>query len=83
MVLPAEDVHLCTYEDVGDFFKMPKMFPEMTSSGIYSKVREVIDVDSHYYLVGGDYPRCSKCSNPTLLSCVRNRSLYTRSLFPI
>ncbi|KAK0134144.1 hypothetical protein N1851_030297 [Merluccius polli] len=34
----------------------------MNSSGIYRKVREVIDVDSRYYLLEGDYPRCSKCS---------------------
>ena len=67
----------------GISLKCPKCSGKMNSSGIYRKVREVIDVDSRYYLVGGDYPRCSKCSNPTLLSCVRNRSLYTRSLFPI
>ncbi|XP_056458150.1 uncharacterized protein LOC130391786 isoform X2 [Gadus chalcogrammus] len=37
---------------------------KMHHSGIYTKVREVIDVDSRYYLVGGDYPRCSKCMIP-------------------
>ncbi|KAJ4944759.1 hypothetical protein JOQ06_013299 [Pogonophryne albipinna] len=36
----------------------------MHHSGIYPKVREVIDLDSRYYLVGGDYPRCSKCMIP-------------------
>ncbi|KAJ4939221.1 hypothetical protein JOQ06_028677 [Pogonophryne albipinna] len=36
----------------------------MHHSGIYTKVREVIDLDSRYYLVGGDYPRCSKCMIP-------------------
>ena len=37
---------------------------KMHHSGIYTKVREVIDVDSRYYLIGGDYPRCSKCMIP-------------------
>lgn len=37
---------------------------KMHHSGIYTKVREVIDVDSKYYLIGGDYPRCSKCKIP-------------------
>ncbi|XP_041658917.1 uncharacterized protein LOC121519884 [Cheilinus undulatus] len=37
---------------------------KMHHSGIYTKVREVIDVDSRYYLVGGDYPRCSRCVIP-------------------
>ncbi|XP_019898724.1 uncharacterized protein LOC109615015 [Esox lucius] len=36
----------------------------MHHSGIYTKVQEVIDLDSRYYLVGGDYPRCSKCMIP-------------------
>ncbi|XP_037643729.1 mediator of RNA polymerase II transcription subunit 15-like [Sebastes umbrosus] len=31
---------------------------KMHHSGIYTKVREVIDLDSRYYLVGGEYPRC-------------------------
>ncbi|XP_073724498.1 uncharacterized protein [Misgurnus anguillicaudatus] len=37
---------------------------KMHHSGIYTKVREVIDVDSKYYLIGGDYPRCSQCKLP-------------------
>ncbi|XP_055011456.1 uncharacterized protein LOC129409435 [Boleophthalmus pectinirostris] len=37
---------------------------KMHHSGIYPKVREVIDVASKYYLIGGDYPRCSKCKQP-------------------
>lgn len=37
---------------------------KMHHSGIYTKVREVIDVDSRYYLVGADYPRCSNCMIP-------------------
>ena len=37
---------------------------KMHHSGIYTKVREVIDLDSRYYFVGGDYPRCSKCMIP-------------------
>lgn len=36
----------------------------MHHSGIYTKGWEVIDLDSRYYLVGGDYPRCSKCMIP-------------------
>ncbi|XP_027132529.1 uncharacterized protein LOC113745221 [Larimichthys crocea] len=57
----------------------------MNSSGIYRKVREVIDVDSRYYLVGGDYPRCSKCSQPV---CPWSQDMLSqldvahRSLFP-
>lgn len=37
---------------------------KMHHSGIYTKVREVIDIDSRYYLIGADYPRCSKCRIP-------------------
>lgn len=37
---------------------------KMHHSGIYPKVREVLDIDSRYYLIGGDYPRCSKCMIP-------------------
>ena len=37
---------------------------KMHHSGIYPKVREVIDVDTKYYLIGGDYPRCSQCKLP-------------------
>ncbi|KAF4115299.1 hypothetical protein G5714_002788 [Onychostoma macrolepis] len=37
---------------------------KMHHSGIYTKVREVIDADSRYYLIGADYPRCSKCMIP-------------------
>ncbi|XP_051810083.1 uncharacterized protein LOC110972961 [Acanthochromis polyacanthus] len=37
---------------------------KINHSGIYPKVREVIDVDSKYYLIGGDYPRCSQCKLP-------------------
>jgi len=37
---------------------------KMHHSGIYTKVREVIDIDCRYYLIGVDYPRCSKCMIP-------------------
>ncbi|CAB1440818.1 unnamed protein product [Pleuronectes platessa] len=37
---------------------------KMHHSEIYPKAREVIDLDSRYYLIGGDYPRCSKCKIP-------------------
>ncbi|RXN26736.1 Carboxyl-terminal PDZ ligand of neuronal nitric oxide synthase [Labeo rohita] len=36
----------------------------MHHSGIYTKVREVIDIDTKYYIIGADYPRCSKCMVP-------------------
>ncbi|XP_038137046.1 uncharacterized protein LOC119780874 [Cyprinodon tularosa] len=65
--------------------KCPQCSRKMNSSGIYRKVREVIDVDSRYYLVGGDYPRCSKCSQPV---CPWSQDMLSqvdvahRSLFP-
>ncbi|KAJ7992818.1 hypothetical protein DPEC_G00265950 [Dallia pectoralis] len=37
---------------------------KMHHSGTYTKVQEVIDLGSRYYLIGGDYPRCSKCMIP-------------------
>ncbi|KAM8857498.1 uncharacterized protein ACB058_009160 isoform 2-T2 [Synchiropus picturatus] len=37
---------------------------KMHRSGIYPKVREVIDVATRYYLIGADYPRCSNCEIP-------------------
>ncbi|KAK9966238.1 hypothetical protein ABG768_003361 [Culter alburnus] len=58
---------------------------KMHHSGIYPKVREVIDVDSRYYLVGGDYPRCSVCRLPV---CPWSQDILSqldvahRSLFP-
>ncbi|KAK7939095.1 hypothetical protein WMY93_002421 [Mugilogobius chulae] len=45
----------------GILLKCPKCNSKMHHSGIYTKVREVIDLDSRYYLIGGDYPKCSKC----------------------
>ena len=36
----------------------------MQHAGIYTRVRQVIDLDTKYYLVGGEYPRCSKCKIP-------------------
>ncbi|KAE8277795.1 hypothetical protein D5F01_LYC24183 [Larimichthys crocea] len=65
--------------------KCPQCSRKMNSSGIYRKVREVIDVDSRYYLVGGDYPRCSKCFQPV---CPCSQDILSqldvahRSLFP-
>ncbi len=65
--------------------KCPQCSCRMNSSGIYRKVREVIDVDSRYYLVGGDYPRCNKCSQPV---CPWSQQILSqldvahRSLFP-
>lgn len=45
------------------------------SPGIYSKVREVIDIESKYYLVGGDYPHFSKCMVPV---CPWSRDILTQ-----
>ncbi|KAK0152989.1 hypothetical protein N1851_005364 [Merluccius polli] len=69
----------------GISLKCPQCSLRMNSSGIYRKVREVIDVDSRYYLVGGDYPRCSKCAQPV---CPWSQEILSqvdvahRSLFP-
>ncbi|KAK0155426.1 hypothetical protein N1851_002228 [Merluccius polli] len=69
----------------GISLKCPQCSLRMNSSGIYRKVREVIDVDSRYCLVGGDYPRCSKCAPPV---CPWSQEILSqvdvahRSLFP-
>ncbi|XP_062329379.1 uncharacterized protein LOC134029309 [Osmerus eperlanus] len=58
---------------------------KMHHSGIYPKVREVIDVDTRYYLVGGDYPRCSKCMLPVCpwsQEILAQLDVAHRSLFP-
>ena len=44
--------------------KCPTCKSQLQHSGIYPKVREVVDVDSRYYLVGADYPRCNGCRLP-------------------
>ncbi|XP_030219179.1 uncharacterized protein LOC115548574 [Gadus morhua] len=65
--------------------KCPQCSSKMNSSGIYRKVREVIDVDSRYYLVGADYPRCCRCSQPVCpWSCdmLSQLDVAHRSLFP-
>uniref|UniRef100_A0AAV2J8M9 DUF6729 domain-containing protein n=1 Tax=Knipowitschia caucasica TaxID=637954 RepID=A0AAV2J8M9_KNICA len=65
--------------------KCPQCSRKINSSGIYRKVREVIDVDRRYYLVGGDNPRCNKCSLPV---CPWSQDILTqldvahRSMFP-
>ena len=33
---------------------------KMHQAGIYQRVREVIDLDTRYYLVGAEYVKCSK-----------------------
>ena len=48
----------------GILLKCHQCNTKMHHSGIYTKAREVIDVDTRYYLIGGDYPRCSKCMIP-------------------
>lgn len=45
-------------------FKCPTCKVKMHHAGIYPKVWQVIDLDTTYYLVGGEYPRCSKCKLP-------------------
>lgn len=45
----------------GISLKCPQSNSKMHHFGIYTKAREVIDLDSRYYLIGGDYPKCSKC----------------------
>ncbi|XP_069115959.1 uncharacterized protein [Argopecten irradians] len=65
--------------------KCPSCRHPLSHSGIYPKVREVIDMDTRYYLVGGDYPKCNKCKvpycpwNPDLLSQLDPSH---RSIFP-
>jgi hypothetical protein len=44
--------------------KCTKCKVKMNHGGIYNRAREVIDLDSRYYLVGLDNPKCSKCSLP-------------------
>ncbi|KAI8481612.1 hypothetical protein Bbelb_047850 [Branchiostoma belcheri] len=39
----------------------PKCNLQLTHAGLYPKAREVVDIDSRYYLIGLDYPRCSRC----------------------
>ncbi|XP_063732182.1 uncharacterized protein LOC134859573 [Eleginops maclovinus] len=60
----AADVSVGTDADVGYSAEVPSVQQQDAPLGIYPKVREVIDLDSRYYLVGGDYPRCSKCMIP-------------------
>ncbi|XP_053406185.1 uncharacterized protein LOC123525390 [Mercenaria mercenaria] len=43
--------------------KCPTCKIKLVHGGIYPKAREVIDIDSRYYLVG-EYLRCSKCKMP-------------------
>ncbi|XP_057204598.1 uncharacterized protein LOC130563187 [Triplophysa rosa] len=65
--------------------KCPQCGQKMHHSGIYPKVREVIDMDNRYYLVGGDYPRCSACKLPV---CPWSQDILSqldvahRALFP-
>lgn len=65
--------------------KCPQCSWEMNSSGLYRMVREVIDMDSRYYLVGGDYPCCSKCSQlicPWSQDMLSQLDVADRSRFP-
>ncbi|RXN39302.1 hypothetical protein ROHU_000313 [Labeo rohita] len=65
--------------------KCPQCGRKMHHSGIYPKVREVIDMDSRYYLVGGDYPRCSACKLPVCpwsQDVLSQLDVAHRTLFP-
>ncbi|KAI8493070.1 hypothetical protein Bbelb_290740 [Branchiostoma belcheri] len=42
----------------------PKCNLQLTHAGLYPEAREVVDIDSRYYLIGLDYPRCSRCKLP-------------------
>ncbi|KAF4070239.1 hypothetical protein AMELA_G00292060 [Ameiurus melas] len=58
---------------------------KMHHSGIYTKVREVIDIDSRYYLIGAVYPRCSKCMIPVCpwsMEILRQLDPSHRNKFP-
>ena len=64
--------------------KCPKCDIKLAHGGIYRKAREVIDMDSRYYLVG-ECLRCSKCRQP---QCPWNSDLLNqldpshRAIFP-
>ena len=44
--------------------KCPTCQRKLTHSGVYPKAREVVDLDTRYYLIGMDYPKCTKCDIP-------------------
>ena len=52
----------------------PKCDHPLSHIGLYRKAREVIDVDSRYYLVG-EQPRCNKCKVP---HCPWNAALLSQ-----
>ncbi|XP_078657398.1 uncharacterized protein LOC144903286 isoform X1 [Branchiostoma floridae x Branchiostoma belcheri] len=63
----------------------PKCQLQLSHSGIYTRAREVVDIDSRYYLVSLDYPRCNHCKVPFCpwSSDILNQlDPYHRSLFP-
>eukprot|EP00057_Strongylocentrotus_purpuratus_P007491 XP_011661965.1 PREDICTED: uncharacterized protein LOC105437258 [Strongylocentrotus purpuratus] len=65
--------------------KCPTCDVKMNLSGIYHKVREVVDIESRSYLVGGEYLRCSQCKLPL---CPWNKDIISqldpshRQVFP-
>ena len=57
----------------------------MSHSGIYTKAREVIDFQSRYYMVGGDYPQCRECKSlvcPFHVDLLNLLDPSQRQLFP-
>ncbi|XP_078571515.1 uncharacterized protein LOC144859103 [Branchiostoma floridae x Branchiostoma japonicum] len=63
----------------------PKCKLQLSHSGIYTRAREVVDIDSRYYLVSLDYPRCNKCKVPYCpwsTDILNQLDAYHRSTFP-
>ena len=63
----------------------PKCKTKLQYGGIYPKAREVVDVESRYYLIGADYPRCGKCKIPVCPwspDVINQLDPYHRNLFP-
>ena len=63
----------------------PKCKTQLQYGGIYPKAREVVDVESRYYLIGADYPRFGKCKIPACPwspDVINQLDPYHRNLFP-
>ena len=64
--------------------KCPTCDMRLNHGGLYRKAREVVDIDSRYYLIG-EYLRCNRCKTP---QCPWNSALLSqldaghRSIFP-
>ncbi|KAI8516589.1 hypothetical protein Bbelb_051700 [Branchiostoma belcheri] len=63
----------------------PKCNLQLTHAGLYPKAREVVDIDSRYYLIGLDYPRCSRYKLPYCpcsKDILQQLDLCHKNLFP-